>query len=50
MFSGTTCVSVVIQNNSLVCANLGDSRAVLGILNEAEIWECVDLSRDHKPD
>jgi len=29
MFSGTTAVTVLIHNNSLICANSGDSRAIL---------------------
>ena len=30
-FSGATCVSVFIQKNILVCANVGDSRAIVGV-------------------
>ncbi len=29
-FSGSTCVSVLIEENNLTCANIGDSRAVVG--------------------
>lgn len=29
-FSGSTCVTVICTNDSLICANIGDSRAVLG--------------------
>jgi len=29
MFSGTTAVTVIIHNNTLICANSGDSRAIL---------------------
>lgn len=29
MFSGTTCVIVYFDNNQIVCANSGDSRAIL---------------------
>ena len=48
MFSGTTCVSVVVEGKNLVCGNVGDSRAVLvrGVQGK---WESVDLSTDHKP-
>ena len=33
----------------MTCANVGDSRAVLGRLIDNE-WKHIDLSRDHKPD
>jgi serine/threonine protein phosphatase PrpC len=29
-FSGTTCVTVICTSESIICANIGDSRAVLG--------------------
>jgi serine/threonine protein phosphatase PrpC len=29
-FSGSTCVSLICTTESLICANIGDSRAVLG--------------------
>jgi serine/threonine protein phosphatase PrpC len=29
-FSGSTCVSLIVNTESLVCANIGDSRCVLG--------------------
>jgi serine/threonine protein phosphatase PrpC len=31
-FSGSTCVSLIINPETLVCANIGDSRCVLGRL------------------
>jgi len=55
-FSGSTCVSVLFTQDKLYCANLGDSRAIIGrctkenkdnkttILN----WSYNLLSRDHK--
>ena len=30
MFSGTTAVYTILYNNMVVCANSGDSRAILG--------------------
>lgn len=49
-FSGSTCVSVLFSNERLFCANVGDSRALLGKYNRtAAKWECIPLSRDHKP-
>jgi serine/threonine protein phosphatase PrpC len=29
MFSGTTAIMVLVHNNTLICANSGDSRAIL---------------------
>ena len=49
VFSGTTCVIVLIQKNFCICANLGDSRAVLGT-NFNDGWVVACLSNDHKPD
>lgn len=48
--SGTTLVSILLRNNELICANAGDSRAILGRRNtEGKKWELIELSRDHKP-
>lgn len=46
-FSGSTFLSIFIFGNLCVCANVGDSRAVLGRLNQS--WESVALSQDHNP-
>ena len=53
-FSGTTCVLVIQIGTKLICANVGDSRAILvydksngDILKNSEIFE---LSHDFKPD
>ena len=43
--SGTTCVLVIQLNEHLICANIGDSRAIL-IYDENKIFE---LSHDSKP-
>ena len=47
--SGSTLVSVLIIEEILWCANLGDSRAIL-IKNEANLWKVLPLSIDHKVD
>lgn len=49
MFSGTTCVFTWLSNNHLICANSGDSRAMLCSLVNNK-WTATALSRDHKPD
>ena len=48
-FSGTTTVSVVIRGTYLLCANAGDSRAIM-CRKEADGWKAIPLNRDHKPD
>eukprot|EP00359_Climacostomum_virens_P003835 CAMPEP_0204918048 /NCGR_PEP_ID=MMETSP1397-20131031/15787_1 /ASSEMBLY_ACC=CAM_ASM_000891 /TAXON_ID=49980 /ORGANISM="Climacostomum Climacostomum virens, Strain Stock W-24" /LENGTH=307 /DNA_ID=CAMNT_0052091139 /DNA_START=277 /DNA_END=1197 /DNA_ORIENTATION=- len=47
-YSGSTLISVFIRGSSLFCANVGDSRAVLGKYSGVR-WSAVALSRDHKP-
>lgn len=48
-YSGSTCVAVVVQGKSLLCANVGDSRALLLSKNNRD-WQFTPLSTDHKPD
>lgn len=48
-FSGTTCVTVLVRDRHIWCANVGDSRAVIGHRNKTG-WSAVDLSKDHKPE
>jgi serine/threonine protein phosphatase PrpC len=48
-FSGTTCCVVLLTRRQLICANTGDSRAILGSYNEGR-WIIKPISRDHKPD
>ena len=45
--SGSTVVLAFISNNKIICANCGDSRAILIVENENKV---VPLSRDLKPD
>lgn len=46
-YSGTTAINVLIRDKTCICANVGDSRAIIGRFNE--VWYPVELSRDHKP-
>jgi serine/threonine protein phosphatase PrpC len=46
--SGCTAISIFIVDNKLICANAGDSRAILVV--EKEGYHIVPLSRDHKPE
>lgn len=46
--SGTTCISIIISQNKVICANVGDSRAILARY-ENGIYNSINLSRDHKP-
>lgn len=48
-FSGTTSVSILLIDNRVSCANIGDSRAVVGSLKSGK-WIPFALSTDHKPD
>ena len=44
-FVGSTCIAVVISDTDLVCANVGDSRALL-----CREGNALSLSDDHKPE
>ena len=46
--SGTTALIVILTQTHIVCANLGDSRAILQ-RSEARNNTTICLSRDHKP-
>lgn len=46
--SGTTAVTILIIEGIIYCANIGDSRAIIGCKKVNSKWECKALSRDHK--
>ena len=46
--SGSTCTTLILNLEKIICANLGDSRAVLGRY-ENGIYNAINLSNDHKP-
>ena len=47
-FSGSTCVSLFYTPERLICANVGDSRCILGKF-DGKKWKSENLSRDQKP-
>ena len=47
-FSGSTCVSIIYTPSKLICANLGDSRCIVG-KNDGKKWYAQNISNDHKP-
>eukprot|EP01022_Parablepharisma_sp_SALTPOND_P000567 TRINITY_DN102_c1_g1_i4.p1 TRINITY_DN102_c1_g1~~TRINITY_DN102_c1_g1_i4.p1 ORF type:complete len:351 (+),score=15.55 TRINITY_DN102_c1_g1_i4:1068-2120(+) len=52
-FSGSTMVFTLLLGKSIVCGNIGDSRAVIASHKQrgtGKIWIATPLSRDHKPD
>ena len=48
-FSGSTAVTLLVRGSFLLCANVGDSRVILGKKTTVG-WRAVPLSADHKPD
>ena len=56
MLSGTTCVVTFFNYDMILCANSGDSRAILISENEQKTpsgennYYFTQLSRDHKPE
>lgn len=47
--SGTTAVTVLLDGIHLYCANVGDSRAIGVVYDEASGLRAVELSSDHTP-
>ena len=48
-FSGSTCVSLIFTPSKLICANVGDSRCIIGKYDKKK-WFSKSLSLDHKPE
>ena len=48
-FSGSTCCSVIITPSKIYCANVGDSRAILGKKIRENFYISKEISHDHKP-
>ena len=46
--SGATCTSLIITLDKIICANIGNTRAILARF-ENGCYNSVNLSRDHKP-
>lgn len=49
VFSGTTAVTCLVRDSDVFCANVGDSRAIIG-RKAGDYWEAIALSVDHKLD
>jgi len=51
-FSGAACVLVLVLKDRIICANAGDSRAVMFLDGDVlqPAGRVIPLSRDHKPD
>ena len=49
-FSGSTICNIFLLGNILYCANVGDSRCVIGRYDNDKKMKALQISRDHKPD
>lgn len=50
MMSGSTGIAVLLHNDQVLCANVGDSRAgVVKLVSPEDAGELIMLSRDHTP-
>lgn len=47
-YSGSTFVALLLSGRSYICANVGDSRAIIGTLRCGH-WMTKPISSDHKP-
>ena len=46
--SGTTCTSLIISLDKIICSNIGNTRAILARY-ENGYYNAIELNRDHKP-
>ena len=46
--SGSTCTSIILNQEKIICINLGDSRTVLARYENGK-YTAINLSNDHKP-
>ena len=46
--SGTTCTSLIISLDKIICSNIGNTRAILARY-ENGYYTTINLNRDHKP-
>lgn len=50
-FSGSTCIAILFNNNEIIVANVGDSRAIKGqYISKKEKWTFEILNNEHKPE
>ena len=47
--SGCTVCMLFLYGNRLICANVGDSRAIICSCNSSSNWKVSQLTQDHKP-
>ena len=48
-FSGSTCNILMLINNSIICANVGDSRAIVVEMDDNLNFKSISISIDHHP-
>jgi serine/threonine protein phosphatase PrpC len=50
-YSGSTCISLLFNNNQIISANVGDSRAIKGqYISQNKKWIYEVLNKEHKPE
>lgn len=48
-WSGSTCTVALVRDDRVVCANVGDSRALLVRKQKGSVSKGIELSADHRP-